>query len=69
LVLISFVIAAPLAWLAMQRWLQGFAYRTTIQLSMVLLSGLAALLIAFFTISIQSLLAARANPVTSLKTA
>lgn len=67
LVLISFVIAAPLAWLVMQKWLQGFAYRQNIQWWVLVLSGLGALVIAFITISAQSFKAAMSNPVDSLK--
>lgn len=67
LVLISFVIAAPLAWLTMHKWLQGFAYRQNIQWWIIALSGLGALSVAFITISSQSFKAAMANPVESLK--
>ncbi|WP_121812703.1 ABC transporter permease [Mucilaginibacter kameinonensis] len=67
LVIISFAIAAPLAWLTMNKWLQGFAYRQNIQWWMVILAGSGAILIAFATISIQSFRAAAANPVQSLR--
>nr|WP_067062570.1 ABC transporter permease [Mucilaginibacter sp. L294] len=67
LVLISFAIAAPLAWLVMHKWLQGFAYRQNIQWWVVAAAGLGALAIAFVTISTQSFKAAVANPVESLK--
>ncbi|MDB5150543.1 MAG: cell division protein FtsX [Mucilaginibacter sp.] len=67
LVIISFVIAAPLAWLAMYYWLQGFAYRQNVQWWVVALSGLGAVAIAFITISFQSIKAAMANPVDSLR--
>jgi len=67
LVLISFIIAAPLAWFSMQQWLQGFAYRQNIQWWIVALAGLGAVVIAFVTISSQSFKAAMANPAKSLK--
>lgn len=67
LVLISFAIAAPLAWLVMYKWLQGFAYRQNIQWWVVAAAGLGALAIAFATISTQSFKAAAANPAESLK--
>ncbi|WP_114936272.1 ABC transporter permease [Mucilaginibacter endophyticus] len=67
LVIISFAIAAPLAWLTMNKWLQGFAYRQNIQWWLVVLAGSGAILIAFATISLQSFRAAAANPVESLR--
>ncbi len=67
LVIISIVIASPLAWFAMQKWLQGFAYRQDIQWWVFAVAGLGAILIAFITISFQSIRAALANSVTSLK--
>ena len=68
LVLISFTIASPLAYYFIQKWLQGFAYRTPFTVWVVLIAWSAALLIAFFTIAIQSVRAAIANPVKSLRT-
>jgi putative ABC transport system permease protein len=67
LVLISILIATPLAWWAMQKWLQDFAYRTTIQWYILAVAGAGAVLIAFVTISFQSIKAALSNPVDSLK--
>jgi putative ABC transport system permease protein len=67
LVLISFAIAAPLAWLVMHKWLQGFAYRQNIQWWVIVAAGAGALAIAFVTISTQSFKAAVANPAESLK--
>lgn len=67
LVLISILIASPLAWYAMSKWLQGFAYRVQIQWWIIAAAGLLALLIAFITISLQSVKAALANPVKSLR--
>jgi putative ABC transport system permease protein len=68
LVGIAALIAFPLAWWAMQQWLQDFAYRIDIPLWAFVASGLVAALIAFLTISLQALKAARANPVKNLRT-
>ncbi len=67
LVFIAILIASPLAWFVMQKWLQDFAYRTNLQWWMLAVSGCTATLIAFITISFQSIKAALANPVDSLK--
>jgi putative ABC transport system permease protein len=67
LVFISIAIATPLAWWAMHNWLQGFAYRQNIQWWVVALAGVGAIVIAFITISFQSVKAALTNPVKSLK--
>jgi putative ABC transport system permease protein len=67
LVLIAILIASPLAWLAMRKWLEGFAYRQEMQWWVFALAGFAAMLIAFITISFQSIKAALSNPVKSLK--
>jgi putative ABC transport system permease protein len=68
LVLISSVIAFPVAWWAMHSWLLDYEYRITISWWVFVLAGLVALFIAFFTISFQSIRAALANPVKSLRT-
>ncbi len=68
LVLIAFIIAVPLAWYFMHQWLQDFAYRTPIQWWIFIVAGLSALLISLITVSFQSIKAAIANPVKSLKT-
>jgi putative ABC transport system permease protein len=68
LVLLAILIASPLAWLAMHEWLQGFAYRIHISLWVFIIAGLIALLIAVLTLSFQTIRAAIANPVESLKT-
>ncbi|HEY8896615.1 MAG TPA: ABC transporter permease [Niastella sp.] len=68
LVGISILIASPLGWFAMNKWLQDFAYRTHIGASVFLVAGLLALLIAVLTISFQTIRAALANPVNSLRT-
>ncbi len=67
LVIIAAIIASPLAWWAMQTWLQGFAYRIHIQLWMFATASGIAILIAFATISFQSVRSALANPVKSLR--
>jgi putative ABC transport system permease protein len=67
LVLQASVIALPLTWYAMSRWLQDFAYRIDLAWWVFVLSGVVALLIALLTVSIQSVKAALANPVKSLR--
>ncbi|MCL7988093.1 ABC transporter permease [Sphingobacterium sp. lm-10] len=67
LVLISIVIASPIAWWAMNKWLEDFAYRIEIQWWMFALADLAALIIALLTVSGQAIRAALANPVNSLR--
>lgn len=66
-VLIAIVFAVPLSWWAMDRWLQKFAYHAGIQWWIFLLAGGLALLIAFLTVSFQSVKSALANPVESLR--
>ncbi|HSK13236.1 MAG TPA: ABC transporter permease [Phnomibacter sp.] len=68
LVLISFIIAAPVAWYAMHKWLQGYPYRIDLHWGMFLLAGALAMLIAFLTVSYQAIKAAVADPVRSLRT-
>jgi putative ABC transport system permease protein len=68
LVLIAILISSPLAWFFMQKWLQGFAYRVNFQWWIIALAGIGAILIAFITISFQSIKSALANPIKSLKT-
>jgi ABC-type antimicrobial peptide transport system permease subunit len=67
LVLIAFFIAAPISWWAMDNWLADFAYRIEMQWWYFALAGIAALLIAIFTVSFQAIRAAVANPVDSLR--
>lgn len=67
LVLIAIVVAFPIAWLAMSHWLDAFAYRVGISWTTFMLSAAIAILIAFITISFQSVKAALANPVDSLR--
>jgi putative ABC transport system permease protein len=68
LVLIAFVIASPITWFAMNKWLQDFAYRISISWWMFLITGLLALIIALLTVGFQAVKAAIANPVKSLRT-
>jgi len=68
LVLISFVIAVPVAWWGMNKWLQDFAYRINIGWWIFVVAGVTALLIALITVSFQAIKAAIANPVKSLRT-
>jgi ABC-type antimicrobial peptide transport system permease subunit len=63
----SILIAFPLGWWLMHQWLQEYAYRIEISWTVFIMAGLAALLIAVFTISFQAIRAASANPVISLK--
>ncbi|HWB25704.1 MAG TPA: ABC transporter permease [Chitinophagaceae bacterium] len=68
LVLIAIVIATPVAWYAMNTWLQGFAYKINMGWAVFALAGIIAIAIAFITISFQAVKAALANPVKSLRT-
>jgi putative ABC transport system permease protein len=68
LVLIASLIAFPVAWWAMNKWLQSFAYRTNISWWIFIVAGLAAIMIALLTVSFQAIKAAIANPVKSLRT-
>ncbi|MGK6350431.1 ABC transporter permease [Parapedobacter sp. DT-150] len=67
LVLIAVVIASPIAWWAMNKWLEDFAYRINIQWWMFATAGLVAVVIALATVSWQAIRAAVANPVDSLR--
>lgn len=68
LVIIAILIASPIAWWFMNKWLQGFAYRTEIKWWMFVLAGSVALLVALFAVAFQAIKAATANPVKSLRT-
>tara|TARA_R110000868_G_scaffold3285_10_gene21496 strand:+ start:1732 stop:4083 length:2352 start_codon:yes stop_codon:yes gene_type:complete len=68
LVLISILVAIPLAWYGMQNWLESFAYRIEINWQVFVIAGIIAIVIALLTISFQSIKAAVANPVKSLRT-
>ncbi|MGN6195629.1 MAG: ABC transporter permease [Ginsengibacter sp.] len=67
LVIISFVIAAPIAWWAMNSWLQSYTYRISIQWWVFALAGILSVIIAILTVSYQAIKAAIANPVKSLR--
>ncbi len=67
LVLIAILLASPLAWYAMNRWLQDFAYRVEVSWWVFALAGLLAVSIALLTVSFQSVRAALVNPVKSLR--
>jgi len=68
LVVLAAIIATPVSWLAMDNWLQNFAYRINISLWIFFFAGVVALLIAILTISYEAVKAALANPVKSLRT-
>lgn len=65
---IAFVIAVPVAWYLMNRWLQDFAYRTTISWWVFALAGMAAVLVTCIAVGFQTIKASMANPVKSLRT-
>lgn len=67
LVLIAFVIAVPIAWYGMSKWLEGFAYKISIEWMVFALAGLVALTIALITVSFESIKSAMGNPVNSLR--
>ncbi len=66
-VVIAFVVATPLAWYIMHKWLDGFAFRTTLSWWIFVLAGVLALGIALITVSFQSWKAASRNPVEALR--
>ena len=67
LVLLAIVIAAPIAWYGMSRWLENFAYRIDIDWKVFLVTGIIAIIIAVITISFQSIKVALTNPTKALK--
>jgi putative ABC transport system permease protein len=67
LVLIAFLMACPIIWYVMENWLSNFAYHTAIRWELFAGAGMVALIIALLTVSVQSLRAALANPVDSLR--
>jgi len=67
LVVVAFVLATPIAYTAMNRWLADFAYRIEISWRLFLIAGLVALLVALATVSYQAIRAALADPVESLR--
>jgi putative ABC transport system permease protein len=68
LVVVAIIIATPASWYFMNKWLQDFAYKINIGWFVFVLAGLLAIVIALLTISFQSIKAALANPVKSLRT-
>jgi putative ABC transport system permease protein len=68
LIVIAFIIAAPVAWFFMHHWLNDFAYRINISVWVFIIAGLLSIAIALATISFQAIKAAVANPVKSLRT-
>ncbi|MCB9333860.1 MAG: hypothetical protein H6574_22625 [Lewinellaceae bacterium] len=66
-VALAILVAAPLTWWAMENWLQDFAYRTSIHWYIFALAGLIAVMVAFLTVSFQSMKAALSNPVQALR--
>jgi putative ABC transport system permease protein len=67
LVLIAFLLAAPLAWFGIDWWLKDYSYKTNIGIGLYLIAGLVAFLIALATMSFQSFKAAASDPVKSLR--
>jgi len=67
LIIIAFVIAAPLGWFAMHSWLQDFAYRIDLSWWIFILAGMSSVMMALFTLSYEAFKAAVANPVKSLR--
>ena len=68
LILLAFVIAAPLAWIGMHRWLENFAFRTNVSWWIFITGGAVMVLVALITLSFQTVKAALMNPVKSLRT-
>jgi putative ABC transport system permease protein len=67
LILIAFILATPVAWYGIDKWLESYTYRTEIGVLVYVLAGLAAFLIAWLTMSFQSIRAALANPIKALR--
>jgi len=67
LVFIALLLGSPLAWFAMNKWLENFAYRVDVNWTVFLLAGFLSIIIAFITISFQAIKTARANPIKALK--
>src|SRR4051812_46063669 len=68
LVIVSFIIASPVAWFAMNKWLDEYSYRIGVEWWVFAAAGLLSIIIALITISFQAIKAAVANPVKSLRT-
>ena len=67
LVFISFVAAVPVGQYSVSQWLEGFAYRVDVTMTVFLIAGATALFIAWITVGFESLKSARSNPITSLR--
>jgi putative ABC transport system permease protein len=67
LVLIAFLVAAPLSWYLMQQWLNSFYYRVNMSLMPILMAGVFAILVAFFTVSYHTYMASRMNPADAVR--
>jgi len=67
LIVLANLLTWPVVWYVINQWLQGFAYRTSLGWAMFMLTAIAALLIALITVSLQTIKAALANPVDSLR--
>jgi putative ABC transport system permease protein len=67
LVLIAIAVASPIAWYGMNKWLNGFAFRITINWWVFVLAGTVAVFIAFCAVSYQSIKASLTNPLDSLR--
>jgi putative ABC transport system permease protein len=68
LVIVSFVVAVPVAWYGMKLWLEGFAYRIDFSVTVAAVAGITALMIALLTVSFHAVKAALSNPVDALRT-
>lgn len=66
-VLIAVIIASPVAWIVMNKWLEGFAYRINLEVDIFILAAVIAIAIALLTVTWQSLKTALANPVEALR--
>jgi putative ABC transport system permease protein len=67
LIAVSIVFAVPLVWFVMNSWIESFPYHTSISISVFIIAALVVLLIAFITVSFQTMKAARTNPVDTLR--
>ena len=66
-VLVANIIACPIAWYVMHKWLQNYAYHTPLSVELFILTGLITFLIAFITVGYQTIKAANSDPVKALK--
>jgi putative ABC transport system permease protein len=66
-IILSFILAIPISWFAMTKWLESFAYKTTLSWWIFALAGLTAFTIALLTVSVQSWRAANMNPIEALR--